>query len=298
METLPEYNWWGQASSPPPHLKTKKQLSEMGLKPGKPAGVIHTSKYDLHLYDLNQALPKRKPSPEQLEALKRGRKTQESKRISKWEDRQRAAVSAYEEKLQEIAELILQARHKASNWAKRLLQRSDWVILDTETTGLEPGEICQIAIVDHTEKTLLDTLIKPTISIPAEATAIHGITSEMVEDAPQFPEVYPLIREAIGSKLLVIYNVGFDVTFLDACCQLHSLPYLWNASGELKWWELKNKDYHAKFNCAMHWYSQWCGDYSEYHGDFTWQVLGGNHSALDDCLKVALLIKQMGADCD
>jgi len=37
---LTEYTWWGEPNEPPPHLKTKKQLGELGLSSLKPSGII------------------------------------------------------------------------------------------------------------------------------------------------------------------------------------------------------------------------------------------------------------------
>lgn len=69
---LTKYSWWGESNEPPPHLKTKKQLGELGLSPLKPSGVIETRKYDVLLYDSTNpecCRPKRKPTPKQLETL-------------------------------------------------------------------------------------------------------------------------------------------------------------------------------------------------------------------------------------
>jgi DNA polymerase-3 subunit epsilon len=48
---LTKHSWWGEINEPPPHLKTKKQLGELGLSPLKPLGAIETQKYDVFLYD-------------------------------------------------------------------------------------------------------------------------------------------------------------------------------------------------------------------------------------------------------
>ncbi|MEG4207683.1 hypothetical protein QUA20_27640 [Microcoleus sp. Pol7_A1] len=67
---LTKYSWWGESNEPPSHLKTKKQLGELGLSPLKPSGVIETQKYDVFLYDLTNpesCRPKIKPTSKQLE---------------------------------------------------------------------------------------------------------------------------------------------------------------------------------------------------------------------------------------
>ena len=88
-------------------------------------------------------------------------------------------------------------RVSAVLWATEQLSQNDWVILDTETTGLDDAEIVEIAIIDRLGEILLHRLIKPTISIPVEVTEIHGISDAMVADAPTFPEVYPRIDAAL-----------------------------------------------------------------------------------------------------
>lgn len=64
------------------------------------------------------------------------------------------------------------------------------VILDTETLGLSNhAEICEISVIDaETGVPLLDTLIKPHHPIPNDVIKIHGITNEMVVDAPGYSE--------------------------------------------------------------------------------------------------------------
>lgn len=80
---LTKYCWWGSSNEPPEHLKTKKQLSELGLAPLKAVGVIETRKYDVLLYDTNNpecCRPKRKPTQKQLETLAANRLKAQIKR--------------------------------------------------------------------------------------------------------------------------------------------------------------------------------------------------------------------------
>ena len=77
----------------------------------------------------------------------------------------------------------------------------DYVVLDTETTGLdEDAEIVEIAIVDSTGKVLLDTLVKPSKPLPVycEASEIHGITNEMLVNAPNWQDIYEKVSRAIA----------------------------------------------------------------------------------------------------
>lgn len=270
---LTKYSWWGESNEPPPHLKTKKQLGELGLSPLKPSGVIPTRKYDVFLYDIHNpecCRPKRTPSPKQLETLAANRLKAKIKRD-------------YREWYREVG-FIERDRVSAVLWAREQLSQNDLVILDTETTGLDDAEIVEIAIIDRTEETLLDTLIKPSIPIPAEVTDIHGISDEMVADAPSFPEVYPRIDAALKDKRVLIYNSAFDIKILNYCCKLHGLPIL----------NLKERS-----ECLMEWAAQWGGDWSYYYKDYKYFPLpGGGHRALEDCIAALQLIKKMAADSD
>ncbi len=91
---------------------------------------------------------------------------------------------------------------------------------DLETTGVDLGNdrIVEIAIVklmvDGTKQTKRK-LINPEMPIPAEASAIHGITNEMVKDAPTFKEVANEIKQYLDNCDLGGYNSNrFDIPLL------------------------------------------------------------------------------------
>lgn len=106
---------------------------------------------------------------------------------------------------------IITSRPDLPTWAYRNMhEKTDWVVLDTETTGL-PGEVCDIAIVSHSGEILLDTLIKPTIPIPSDATRIHHISDADVWAAPTFADVWPRIKAILDAHPRIItYNSSFD----------------------------------------------------------------------------------------
>jgi DNA polymerase III epsilon subunit-like protein len=69
-----------------------------------------------------------------------------------------------------------QARAEAIAWAQAALVDNRAVILDTETTGLDnQAQVIEIAVIDLVGITLFDTLIRPTIPVSSEATAVHGL---------------------------------------------------------------------------------------------------------------------------
>ncbi len=95
------------------------------------------------------------------------------------------------------------------------------LVLDTETTGLEPGEhriveIGALELINHvpTGRTY-HQYINPRRPMPAEAEAIHGITEDFLRDKPVFEEVAQAFIDFIGTGTLVIHNAKFDVKFLN-----------------------------------------------------------------------------------
>ena len=92
---------------------------------------------------------------------------------------------------------------------------------DLETTGLDitKDRIVEISILkifpDQSRKTLY-YLVNPTILIPKEVSAIHGITDERVKDAPKFSQIAEEIAEFIREADLAGYNSNrFDIPMLN-----------------------------------------------------------------------------------
>jgi DNA polymerase III subunit epsilon len=150
-------------------------------------------------------------------------------------------------------------------------------ILDTETTGLNrdgSDRIVEIAIINSAGNALLNTLVNPEMPIPAEATAIHGITDEMVADSPTLDTLTSQLTEILSGKTIIIYNAGYDVSFLPES--------VISSAAEIK--------------CCMDRFSPIYGEWNEYHGNYKWQTLttaakhvghewhGDSHRALADCL--------------
>lgn len=165
---------------------------------------------------------------------------------------------------------------EAQAWARRMLADPNAVILDTETTGLDIwAEIVQIAIIDMAGDVLLNSLARPVGMIPPDATRIHGITMEHVRLAPTFAELCLLVRPLLAGRTVIIYNADYDLRLLHQSAKA-SMPeqvVLGNPAFDA-----------ASYECAMHWYSVWVGDWSDWHGSYRWQRLpGGDHSALGDC---------------
>lgn len=97
------------------------------------------------------------------------------------------------------------------------------IVLDTETTGLDPAkgdrvvEIGAVELFNHvpTGKTF-HVYINPERDMPAEAEAVHGLSAAFLRDKPLFADIADDFVEFIGSDPLVIHNASFDVGFLNA----------------------------------------------------------------------------------
>jgi DNA polymerase III subunit epsilon len=97
------------------------------------------------------------------------------------------------------------------------------VILDTETTGLDPRQghrIIEIACVEMISRRLTRNTfykkIHPEREIDEGATQVHGITLEDLADAPKFAEIADDFLQYVNGAELVIHNAPFDVGFLNA----------------------------------------------------------------------------------
>ena len=95
-------------------------------------------------------------------------------------------------------------------------------VLDTETTGLDPGqghrivEVAWVALDSGEIGETWSTLVDPGRSIPPDASAVHGITDLMVRDAPGPAVVAAELESRCAGRTLVFHNVAFDLPFLDA----------------------------------------------------------------------------------
>lgn len=108
----------------------------------------------------------------------------------------------------------------ARNKGKRLNQYvKDYVVFDLETTGVYPEkdviiEISAIKVSGGEIKEKYSTLVNPGRHIPAGATAVNGITDDMVRDAPDIREAMAGFMDFIGNGILVGHNIHtFDMNF-------------------------------------------------------------------------------------
>jgi DNA polymerase III subunit epsilon len=108
------------------------------------------------------------------------------------------------------------------------------IVLDTETTGLDPAaghrivEIAGLELLHHvpTGRTFRE-YINPERDVPPEAERIHGLSAEFLKDKPVFKAIAQAFVDFIGDARLIIHNAAFDIKFLNAeltACGLTLLP--------------------------------------------------------------------------
>jgi DNA polymerase-3 subunit epsilon len=97
------------------------------------------------------------------------------------------------------------------------------IVLDTETTGLDPDqghrivEVAALELVNHlpTGRTF-HSYVNPERDMPEEAFRVHGLSAPFLLDFPVFAEVAGPLVEFLGDSPLIIHNAAFDVRFLNA----------------------------------------------------------------------------------
>jgi DNA polymerase-3 subunit alpha (Gram-positive type) len=101
-----------------------------------------------------------------------------------------------------------------------------YIIFDLETTGFSPqyAEIIEIGAVRVVNGLIVgrfQSYVNPYGRIPANITALTGISSKQTASAPRIDGVFPKFKEFIGSDVLIAHNSSFDCRFLAAvCCML------------------------------------------------------------------------------
>ena len=97
------------------------------------------------------------------------------------------------------------------------------IVFDTETTGIDPKqghrmvEIGCVELVDRmpTGKTF-HAYYNPERDMPAEAEAIHGLSTQFLADKPLFRDEVDAFLEFVGDDVLVAHNAGFDFAFINS----------------------------------------------------------------------------------
>ncbi len=186
------------------------------------------------------------------------------------------------------------ARREAISRQARAWLEANALILDTETTGLgDDAEVVELALVDCAGAVLLDTLVRPSGPVPAEAAAIHGITDAMLAEAPTWSEVHDRFCDLVEGRQVVIYSREFDTRVITQTARRYGLPAPQGFDP-------------GRIHCAMQAYAEFRGEWSAEKGQYRWQKLSAAavqqgvtvtnaHRALGDCLMTLGVVRAMAS---
>ncbi len=222
---------------------------------------------------------------ERHRSLKGNRRALRRARSWRWEPPGVDATVADEHAQQRWAE----ARTKAITWAMGVVDDPRVIYLDTETTGFGPrAEIVDIAAVSSSGEVVLESLVQPTRRIPADATAIHGITNADVKDAPAWCDLYEDVLRVLAGRRVIVYNVIFDRQMVNQACDRYAL-----AAPAADW------------ECAMRKYAGFYGNWDSGKRWYRFQTLEravlafgaepGGHRAAADAIACRAVVLGMAA---
>lgn len=292
-----QYGCW------PATLYTATQLRRMKLKPGgQPDGYYPLVKSPCRrfLYDINKATSRRVPTERQREAISKMR----TALVEKYTCRGCGSYDASHGRSHRgvaggyCSACWRELRHrkrqaKVCAWAKSYLEAGDFIVLDSETTGLgDEDEVIELALVHPSGAVLFSSLIRSQdLQRPDLATHIHGITSHMLQGAPSFPDIWPTICAILRRyRHILVYNAAFDRRLLTVTASRYGLRLP-----------------ACTWGCLMEQYAAYYGAWSSYHRSYTWQRLevacadlaitveGAAHRATADALSALGVLKVLAA---
>lgn len=119
------------------------------------------------------------------------------------------------------AQEYLRARaHYRAAWPEGPIAAQDYVVLDLESTGLKPSagdallSIGAVRLRNAEPVAEFATLVKPGRDIPPQSTRYHGLTQDMLADAPPAAEAIARFRDFAGLAVLVAHSAAFDRSLL------------------------------------------------------------------------------------
>lgn len=179
------------------------------------------------------------------------------------------------------------ASPKVIQRAKEILALNP-IFLDTETTGTGPSDlIIEVGIVDVNGKVLYEGLVNPGKPIPAESSAVNGITNGDVKDEPHWPEVWPVIEIVLKNRVIGIYNADFDMRLLRQTCLAYKLK-----------WDIQMEQSFCVMKLFSAYYGEWNPRYNgfkshklEFAGTFCGLTEQNTHHAVDDAKLTAELLR-------
>lgn len=106
------------------------------------------------------------------------------------------------------------------------------LVFDSETTGLDVAKDRMVSLggvrvhgarIFHMAN--VDRLINPGVPIPPRSIAVHGITDDVVADAPPFARVWPSLEPLMRGAVVVGHNIGFDIAMLRRECAIAGIAW-------------------------------------------------------------------------
>ncbi len=178
-------------------------------------------------------------------------------------------------------------------------QRTPFLLLDTETTGkLEHRgfQVVEVAVVNQDGQVLYQSLCKPDIAMPGEASEVSGITDALLTGAPSFAQIWPSLVQTLTSTDVPVYtwNADFDRQALLLTAKRFQLPVPAAVSSETRW------------RCAMKLHARWYGEWSNGKNDYRYQPLewacteleiegSEHHRAVSDAQNTLRVLQAIGS---
>jgi DNA polymerase III epsilon subunit-like protein len=164
------------------------------------------------------------------------------------------------------------------------------IFLDTETTGVGLYDlVIEIGIVDLEGNVLFNSLINPGRPIPQDSSKVHGITDEMVAEAPSLKTAWSEIEYILHNRAIGMYNADFDYRLMKQSADNAGLP-----------WSIQRDQAFCVMNMFAAWYGEWNrrannfrSQKLEFAGKFCGIDLPNNHHAVDDAKLTAALLKYL-----
>lgn len=166
-----------------------------------------------------------------------------------WEPVDFDGVKLMRRPLLQNTETSTELKHGFSNAAKRQMAASpqrkhgkateNYVVIDLETTGLNPSEneiieYGALRVVDGEPEQEFSALVKRDSLLPSEIVKITGITNELLRSEGLEPaQALEAFLSFVGKERLIGQNISFDLEFLNVACRRNGIPMLTNRSNDL-----------------------------------------------------------------
>lgn len=217
MPDAPRYATW---SDVPAGLRPENDLRFAGLEPrGEPAAWLDLDGRSVALFREADAAPRAKRTPERAPGsldpsrsndLPSGSAGTRAPRVRRDVVALPGSGSLRQALVRADADPTTTTA-TARDWIRALLL-DDFVVLDTETTGLGyADEVIEVGVIGPDGATLLESLVRPRSGrVPPGASRVHGLTMDDLEDAPTFDEVYGTLLEVAAGRRVIAWNAPFD----------------------------------------------------------------------------------------